>query len=128
MRHLRIDRMELIEIEALQPQALHAAFQVLLELFGPAVGVPAAGARSRYAALGADDQAFRIGMQGFGDQGFAGMRAVAFGGVEEVDAELCRAPQHLERLCAVAGLAPDAAVVDDARRGEPYAIDPQLPE
>ncbi|TMI15399.1 MAG: hypothetical protein E6H38_07475 [Betaproteobacteria bacterium] len=87
-RHLRIDRMELIEIDALQPQALQAAFQILLEFFGSAVRVPAAGARSRYAAFAADDEAFRIGMQGFGDQDLAGMRAVAFGGVEEVDAEL----------------------------------------
>src|SRR5439155_15813848 len=127
-RHLRIDRMQLIEIDALQPQALQAAFQVLLELFGPAVGVPAAGARSRYAALAADDEAFRIVMQSFGDQDLAGMRAVAFGGVEEVDAELYRAPHHLERLCAVAVLAPDAAVVDDAHRAEPDAIDAQLTE
>src|SRR5438309_5995887 len=120
--------MELIEIDALQPQALQAAFQVLLEFFGSAVGVPAAGAWSRYAAFAADDEAFRIGMQGFGDQDLAGMRAVAFGGVEEVDAELCRAPQHLERLCAVAGLAPDAAVVDDAHRAEPEPVDGQRSE
>src|SRR2546426_4965514 len=87
-RYLRIDRMELIEIDALQPQALQAAFQILLEFFGSAVGVPAAGAWSRYAAFAADDEAFRIGMQGFGDQDLAGMRALAFGGVEEVDADL----------------------------------------
>src|SRR3989442_1263601 len=127
-RYLRIDRMELIEIDALQPQALQAAFQILFEFFGSAVGVPAAGAWSRYAAFAADDQAFRIGMQGFGDQDLAGMGAVAFGGVEEVDAELCRAPQHPERLCAVAGLAPDAAIVDDAHRAESDAIDAQLTE
>src|SRR6266480_4221335 len=87
-RHLRIDRMQLIEIDALQPQALQAAFQVLLELFGSAVGVPAAGARPRYAAFAADDEAFRVGMQGFGYQDLAGVRAVAFRGVGEVDAEL----------------------------------------
>src|SRR2546428_12960874 len=108
--------MELIGIDALQPQAFQAAFQILFEFFGPAVSIPAACARPREAAFRADDEAFRIRMQGFGGQDLVGMRAVAFGGVEEVDAELYRAPQHLERLGAGAWLAPDAAGGDDAHR------------
>src|SRR6267378_3609081 len=120
--------MQLIQIDALKPQAFQAAFQILFEFFGSAVSIPAACAWPRDAAFRADDETLRIGTQGFGDQDLAGMRAVAFGGVEEVDAELQRAPQHLERLCAVAGLAPDAAVVDDAHRAEPDAVDAQLTE
>jgi hypothetical protein len=101
-------------------------FQVLPELGRPAIGVPAVGAGARESALCSDDESLRIRIERFGDQGLVGLRAVAFGGVEEVDAELDRTPEDLEGVGAVLRLAPDVVVVDDAHRPQAEAIDGEV--
>ena len=59
-----------------------------LQVLGPAVRIPGAGARAQQAALGGDDQVLRVGMERFGDQFLVHVRAVAVGGVEEIHAQL----------------------------------------
>src|SRR5688500_14954071 len=120
--------MQLPQVDALDAQALEAAFEVLANLFRPAVGVPASRARTGEAALGGDDQALRIGMQRLGDQRLVGLRPVALGGIEEVHAQFGGAAQHPVRVLAVARLAPDVVVVDHAHGAETEAVDFELAE
>src|SRR5436190_14663343 len=76
-RHLWIDSVELVQVDALELEALEAAFEVLAQLFRLAVRVPAPGARALEAALRRDDEALRVGMQRLADEDLAGMRTVA---------------------------------------------------
>src|SRR5438093_920216 len=79
---------KLIEVDALESQTLQATVQRPAQMLGAAVRVPAAPSGAHDPALGADDQAFGVGMQGFSDEGLGSVRPVAVGGVEEIDAEL----------------------------------------
>src|SRR5207244_4245523 len=92
----------------------------------PSVGIPAL-LGPHAAALGTDDEAAGIGMQRFGDQLFIGVGAVGVGGVEEVGAELERAPEEL--LCArpVLRRAPDVGA-EHAHGAKPEPVDLQRTE
>src|SRR5256885_17042480 len=75
--YLRVRGVKLIEVDALEPQALQAPVQCPAQMLGSAVRVPAAPARAHDPALGADDKALGVGMQGFRDEGFGSVRPVA---------------------------------------------------
>ena len=84
----------------------------------PAVGPPLTGPGARHAALRRDDEAVGVGVKRLGDELLADPGPVGVGGVDQVDAELDRAPQH--RDCGVAvrrRLAPDP-LPGDAHRAE----------
>src|SRR5437773_6657034 len=104
--YLRIRGVKLIEVDALEPQALQAPVQRPAQMLGAAVRVPTAPARSHDPALGADDEALRIGIQGFRDEGFGSVRPVAVGGVEEIDSELERPMQQELRRARIGRRAP----------------------
>ena len=114
-----------VQIDALKPQApeggLHSAAQVL----GPTVPVPARRARTHQSTFGADHQVLRVRMQRFGDQLLVDVRAIAVGGVEEVVPEFVGALQHLERIGAILGRAPDLRPAD-AHRPESEAFHRQF--
>ena len=66
-----------------------------------------------------------VGMQRLADQPLRHVRAVAVGGVDEVDAQLGDAPQRAQHFRAVGGLAPDAAP-GDAHGAEAETVDRDL--
>ena len=76
------------------------------------------------AALGGDD-ARRVRVQRLADQVLADVRAVAVGGVDEVDAELDRAAQDGAGVVEVGGRAPDA-VAGDAHGAEAEPVDGEV--
>jgi len=93
-RHFRVHRVQLVEVDALELQALQAAGEISFKLLRAAIGIPAAGARSGQTALGRDHQPLRIGMERLGDQHLVGARPVALRRVDELHAELDRPAQH----------------------------------
>src|SRR5262249_28209031 len=99
-----------------------AALEVLAQLFRAAIVVPAARLRARQPALRRDDDALRVGVQRLGDQGLVGVRAVALRRIDEIDAELDCAAQHLVRVLPIARLAPDVVVVDHPHGAEAEAV------
>src|SRR5258706_4634260 len=125
-RHLRVGRMQLVEVDALELEALQAALEILAQLLGPAVLVPARGLRAREAAFRADDEVLRIRVHRLGDSDFAGVRAVALGGIEEIGAELVGAAHNAVRVRLVFRWAPDVRVLDDAHRAVADAVDVQV--
>src|SRR5262245_19361024 len=54
------------------------------------------------------------------------MRPIALRRIDEIDAELHRAAQHLVRVLPIARLAPDVVVVDHPHGAEAEAVDLEL--
>src|SRR3954454_8404782 len=94
-------------------------------MLGAPVRIPLAGTRPEEPALRRDHEIVRVRMERLRDDLLADGRPVGVGGVDEVDAELERAPQDGLALVAVAGLAPDP-VAREAHGAEAEAIDGQL--
>src|ERR1700722_12601075 len=107
--------MELVEVDLLQPPPPQAALTRLTEVFRAAVRLPAARTGSQEAALGRDDQAVRIRVQGLGDERLAHLRAVGIGRVDEVDVQFQRPAQGRLGLLAVRWLPPDPWARDPHR-------------
>ena len=127
--YLRVRSVKLIEVDALELQALQASVECAAQMLGAAVRVPTAPARSHDPALGADDKALGVGIQGLRDEGFGSVRPVAVGGVEEIDAELKRPMQQQLRCARISRRAPDvAAVGGHAHCAETHAAHDELAE
>ena len=95
-------------------------------MVGPGIDMPLVGAAAQEAALGGDDQSFGIGIEGFGDQLFGDVGAVAIGGVDKVDAQLDGAAEDADGFGLVFGWAPDA-VTGDAHGAKAHPADVQVP-
>ncbi len=108
-RHGGIDAVQLVQIDPLELEPTQAALAGGAQVRGLAVRRPLIRPGALESALRRDHQLWRIGGEGFGDEPFAHLRAVGVGGVEEIDPQLQGAPQHGDRLGAVARLTPDAA-------------------
>src|SRR4051812_34121082 len=118
--------MQLVQVDALELQALKTPFQILAQLLRPAVLVPARRLRPHQAAFRADDQVLQIGMQRLCDADLAVMRAVALRGIDEIRAELISAAQHAVRVRLVLRRSPDVRVLDDAHRAVADAVYAEL--
>jgi len=116
---------QLVEVDALELQALEVAVDGALEVLGPAIWIPGARAWPQQAALRGDDQVFRVWMQRFGDQLFVHVRAVAVGGVEEIQAQVVRLAQHGVRGGTILRRSPDVGAAY-AHRAEAEAVDGQV--
>ena len=53
-RHLRVDAVQLVEVDRVDPEAAQAQLALLAQVLGPADGRPFAGALAGVAALGGD--------------------------------------------------------------------------
>ena len=95
-RHLRVEPVELVEVDAVELQAPQRHLDALAQVLGPADGLPHARAAAREAALGGDDQAVGVRVQRLGDEVLAHERPVGVGGVDEVDAQLDGPAQHAD--------------------------------
>src|SRR5207248_8646688 len=94
LRHVRIDAMELIEVDPLELQPLQASVELLAQPLRPPVLDPLVRPGAVEASLRGDDEAGRVGVQRLADELLADVRPIRLGGVDEVDAELDGAPQH----------------------------------
>src|SRR5439155_7983644 len=102
-------RVELIEVDAVEPKPAQAALACPLQVVRPAVGPPLPGAWSAVAALGRDDEVRWVRPQRLGDQAFADVGTIGIGRVDEIDAQLNGAAQDDPRPAGCAWLAPDPA-------------------
>ena len=75
-RHLGIDGVKLIKIDALELEPLQACLARIAQMRGPAIRVPPSGARPQKPALGRDDEALGIRMQRLGDRALADRGAI----------------------------------------------------
>lgn len=107
-----VNAVELVEVYAFDAQAPEAPFAGFGEVGGVAVFDPVVRARAVKAALGGDDEAGRVGMEGFGDQFLADEGAVGVGGVEEVDAEFDGPAEDTDGFGVVRWRSPDAGAAD----------------
>ena len=101
------------------------ASQVARRCFGWPLVDPLVGPGALEAALGGDHQPGGIRMQRLRDELLAHVGAVRIRRVDQVDAQLHRAPQHADGLLAVRGRPPDA-LARDAHRPEAQAVHLQL--
>jgi len=65
-------------------------------------------------------------MQRLGDQRLVGVRPIALGRINEVDAKLHHAAQYLVRVPPIARLAPDILAVDHPHRAEAEAVNGEV--
>jgi hypothetical protein len=116
--HLRIGRMQLVQVDPVELQPPQAGLAAFLQALRPGVARPLAGAGPPQAALGGDHEAGGVGMQRLGDQVLAHLGAVRVGRVDQVDAELDHPMEQALGLVGIVRRAPDA-VSRDPHRAEP---------
>ena len=100
--------MKLVDVDALQAQALEAAFNSLLEVRGAGVVLPNAGPVARPSGFGCDDETGRIGIERLSNQLFRDIGTVGVCGINEIDAELDGAAKRGERRIDIGWRTPDA--------------------
>jgi hypothetical protein len=120
-----IGNVELIDINAIELEALEAAFDGFAKVSGGGVVSPLIGAGTVPATFGSDDEAGRIRMQGFGDELFADVGTVGIGSVYEIDTEFDGAAKNGKGRFAVFGRAPDA-VSSEAHGAKAETMDREL--
>src|SRR5437763_14328553 len=100
-RNFGIDGVQLIQIDPLQTQPLQTSFYSLFKMVRSAIWHPLAGSRPSETAFCRDNESFRIRMEGFCYQQFARVRPVRIGCVDQIDAQLGRASENLERVRSI---------------------------
>src|ERR1035437_6835469 len=104
--------MKLVDLDAVEAQALEAAFESFSQVLGAGIMDPLPGTYALPPSLGGDDQAGGIRVESFGDQFFRDVWAVRVGGVDQVDAEFNRTPQGCQARRLVSRRSPDAGAGD----------------
>src|SRR5438552_19179156 len=99
--------MKLIKIDPLKLQALQTLIDALLEILRVTLRHPLSGSGSYLTALCRDDESFRIRIEGFCDEQFISFGSVSIGCVDQIHAEIDRAPQNFERVLTVRRPTPD---------------------
>src|SRR6185437_14629895 len=130
VRDLRIRGVQLVEVDPLEAEASQRALACLAQVLRAAIARPEtvlALAVADGAALGRDDEVVRVGTERLGDQLLADLGAVGVGGVDQIDAELDRAPEHGDRFVAVRGRAEDFGA-GDPHRAEAEPADLEVAE
>jgi uncharacterized protein (UPF0210 family) len=99
---------QLIEVDALDPQPFEARLARAAQMSRAAAALPLVAARPDEAALGRDHQSAGIRMQRLRDEALVHLGAVGVRRIDEIDAELERPLQHAARRLRILRLAPDA--------------------
>ena len=121
-RHLGVDPVQLIEIDALESESREAPVARRPQMLGPPVLDPLARSGSLKSGLGRDDDIARIRVQRLRDQTLGDFRPVRVRGINECDAESHRAPEHRDRFGVVRGFAPYAGA-GETHGAEAQAMD-----
>src|SRR5207248_271142 len=115
--HGGIDAVQLVEVDALEPEPAQAAVARGAKVLGSPVRLPLVGPGTLEARLGCDHEPPRVGVERLGDEPLAHLGAVGVGRIDEVDTELDGPVQHGDRFAWVARLAPNAPA------GEPHGAE-----
>jgi len=118
VRHLRIRPVELVELDRVQSQAAERPLARLAQVVGIAIGIPLIRTGPHEPALGGDQEAFRVGMKGLGNQPPRSHPGRRIGGVDQVDAQVHSTAENGDRLIVVCRRAPDP-FAGDPHRAEP---------
>ncbi len=122
--HLGIGRVQLVEVDPIDAQVAQRALAGIAQVLRARVARPLPRARALQPALRRDQQPLRVGVQRLGDELLADVRPVAVGRVDEVHAELDRAPDDRQRRVAIGRRAPGAGADDPHRpEAEPPDLD-----
>jgi hypothetical protein len=117
-RHAWIGRVQLIEIDPLQPQPPQTPLAGGVQMLRPAVRVPGLAPGPRQTALGRNHEPFGIRIERFGNEPLVDLRPVGIGGVDESDTKLDGAHEHALRVRKVERLAPHTGTAE-AHGAEP---------
>ena len=118
--HLRIDPMQLIEINAVQAQPSQAVFACRSQMLRPSVFDPLIRTWPIKAALGGNHQPSGIRVQRLSYDLFADARTIGVGSVDEVDSQFDSATQNPYGLAPICRLAPNS-ISSDSHRAESQA-------
>jgi hypothetical protein len=99
--------MELIQIDALQPQALQASFNRASQIVGATVRDPGPAIWSNQATFRGNDQTRRVRIQGLRDHRLVRFGAVTIGSVDKVHAKLDRGMQNPIGVFSIPWSSPD---------------------
>src|SRR5207247_7981092 len=119
------DAVQLMEVDALELEPAQAAVARRAEMLRSPVRLPVAGPGALEARLGGDHKPLRVGVELFGDEPLAHLRAVRVGGIDQVDPELDGTAQHDDRFADVGWFAPDP-LPGEPHRAEAEAVDGQV--
>ena len=122
-RDAGVGRVQLVDVDPLQPQPPQASFARLAQVLGAPVGLPSPRAGARVAALRRDHEPLGIRMQRLGDLPLVDLGAVRVGGVDQGDPELDHPAQDAQGILGIRRLAPDAGTAEPHR---PEAEAPDL--
>ena len=103
--------MELEKFDAIEVKAAKTSFAAFAQVFGSSVRLPLIRPRPLQTSLGGDYQAFRVRMQGLGNEPLRDKGAVRVGRVDEVDAQIDSAPKNSNALSRIFGFTPDSLTV-----------------
>ena len=84
-RHLRIDAVELPQVDHVDAETPAAEMGLLDEIFRAADSGPVVRAGAGESALGGDDHAGRVGVKGLVDEEFRDLGAIGIGRIDEID-------------------------------------------
>src|ERR1700690_305984 len=107
--------MQLIKINPIQTQSAQATFASGSQVLRLSILNPAVRTRPFKTALRGDYEICRIRMQSLGDDFLAHARTVRARGVDEIDPQFDRAPQHAPTFSSICRLAPNSISRDPHR-------------
>src|SRR5258708_6223405 len=103
-----VGAMELIDVNAIEAQTPQASLQGLTKMFGASVLWPLVGASTQKTPLSRDDQAFRIGVERFGNERLGYLWSVGISGIEQVHSQFKGVAQDGDSFLLVSRWSPDA--------------------
>src|SRR6185312_1400427 len=112
------------KVDALNPQALEAAFESLAQHLGPTVHLPAVRTGALVSALGGNHQPV-IRIERLTQQFFTDIGTVGLSGVDEIHVEIAQLLQRPDRLAAILRGSPDA-LAGDAHGPKTQAVDLEI--
>ena len=122
--HLRIDAVQLPQVDAVQFEPLKAAFQLTPEIFRAPVLHPTVGPGAFEAAFRRNDEA-GVRVQGLRDQLLGYMGAIGIGSVDEVHPQFDGTLEYADRFIAIPRWAPDP-FPGEAHRAEAHTVDGEI--
>src|SRR5262245_7780043 len=124
-RYDRIRSMQLINIDAVQPQSFEAALYRLPQMIRTGIMGPLIRPWTIPATFGRDHQALGVRRQCLGNQLFADVRTIGVRGIDEVNAQLYGTPKDSQSSGAVPGWSPDPLACN-AHSSEAKTMDGKL--
>src|SRR6516164_10739462 len=124
-RYPVIDRMQLVELEAFEPQPSQAVCAGATQVIRPTVSHPAVGTGSCKPTLCGHHELCRVGMERLCDQGLADRGATRIGGIDKGDAPIHDPPEQHDCLSLIPRRTPHLRP-GDAHRAEAKISNRQL--